>query len=311
MKILGHIHTFNDEEIIDLSLEALLVQTYSVDRIVVVDNGSTDNTVRRPFPPHVVVIQHRQNLGTSYAVKTGLQYALVNQYDWMWVLDADSLPREDALQKLVALYESFDLETRSHIGLLSCSQVLTPSTTLFHGRCLTPGGPRLPKSDSNQLYCECDSTIWSGSLFSLQAVRVVGLPRCGEMGCWEDLSLDYGDLEFSYRIRRAGYKVVVHRFSIIDHAVGKTKEVRVLGFPLVTTNHSAARRYLFFRNLVYFWLYLYPRRNWVMLGVWFAYRVGLTILGILIGEQDRARKMLACGRGVWDGLRKNLHNRWE
>ena len=38
MRILGHIHTFNDEEIIDRSLRALLDQTYPVEEIVTEKN---------------------------------------------------------------------------------------------------------------------------------------------------------------------------------------------------------------------------------------------------------------------------------
>ena len=37
----------------------------------------------------------------------------------------------------------------------------------------------------------------------------------------EDLSLDYGDIEYTYQINRAGYQILVHRDSIVDHPVGK------------------------------------------------------------------------------------------
>ncbi len=79
MKILGHIHTFNDEEVIDLSLQALLDQTYPLDEIVLVDNASTDGTLQRNFPSKVTIIRHTENLGTSGAVATGLQYGIANQ----------------------------------------------------------------------------------------------------------------------------------------------------------------------------------------------------------------------------------------
>jgi glycosyltransferase involved in cell wall biosynthesis len=45
VRIVGHIHTFNDEEVIDRSLHALLRQTCPVDEIILVDNGSTDGTL--------------------------------------------------------------------------------------------------------------------------------------------------------------------------------------------------------------------------------------------------------------------------
>src|ERR1700726_3558761 len=43
----------------------------------------------------------------------------------------------------------------------------------------------------------------------------VALPGAGTLGCWEDLSLDYGDTEYTYRIHRAGDKILVHCDGII------------------------------------------------------------------------------------------------
>jgi rhamnopyranosyl-N-acetylglucosaminyl-diphospho-decaprenol beta-1,3/1,4-galactofuranosyltransferase len=44
MRVLAHIHTFNDADIIDRTIEAVLLQTRPVDGILVVDNASTDGT---------------------------------------------------------------------------------------------------------------------------------------------------------------------------------------------------------------------------------------------------------------------------
>ena len=110
MRILGHIHTFNDEEIIDRTVQALLDQTYPVDEIVLVDNASQDRTLARSFPKQVIIIRHSENQGTSGAVATGMEYALGKQYDWIYLLDADSLPRKDALQRLIEFYEGLPLK---------------------------------------------------------------------------------------------------------------------------------------------------------------------------------------------------------
>ena len=309
MRILTYIHTFNDAEVIDRALQAILGQTYTVPEILLVDNGSTDRTLDRSFPEQVTIIRHRTNLGTSGAVATGLQYALAKQYDWIWVLDADSQPRQDALEKLVDLYTSSDPETKSTIGVLSCSQLLAPSPTLYRGRRLTPGGMRRPKIDGSQQYCECDSTIWSGSLFNLQAVRAVGLPRYG-VDYWEDLSLDYGDVEYIYRIKRAGYYVFVHLWSIIDHPVGTAVQASLCGLQCVSTNHSPGRRYLFCRNMVYFWLYIHSDRQLVSVCLYMAARLLINMLKISIMEDTPLKKIEACLCGVWDGLRKRIHQRF-
>ena len=106
MRILVHIHTWNDTDSIGTALDAVLHQTFKVDEILIVDNGSTDGTAEMAFPDHVTVIRHGLNLGTSGAVKTGLEYAIAHGYDGIWVLDADSLPRSDALGLLVGVVEA-------------------------------------------------------------------------------------------------------------------------------------------------------------------------------------------------------------
>ena len=304
MRILGYIGTYN--EAIDLPLGALQRQTCPLDEILVVDNASSRGSPRGPLPAQVTLIRNRENLGPSGAIETGLQYAMEHNYDWIWIFDADSAPHDDALEKLVSLYGSLEPNAQRQIGILGCSKILVPSGQVFLGRLLTPGGPRKPKIVPGRPYCECDVTIWSGSLFKIDAVREVGMPRHGRNGYWEDLGHDYGDVEFSHRIRRAGYRVLIHRESLVDQLVGESKEMEILGLKLLSTNHPPGRRYLYFRNLLYFWLYLYPRRRPIRFTLWFSYRFSVTLLKILIMEDDQTSKMAASFRGVWHGIRKKM-----
>ena len=177
---------------------------------------------------------------------------------------------------------------------------------MLRGRMLTPGGPRLPRPSRDRRIVECDSIIWSGALINLAVVGKVGLPRAGKTGPWEDLALDYGDIEYAYRISRAGYRIVVHCDSIIDHPIGRGLHGRILGRDFYSTNHSAFRRYLYFRNLVFFWLRLYHRRNWPLLLIWFGYRFGAILFGIMFLERQRRMKIKACLLGICDGLRGRL-----
>ncbi len=133
MRILGHIHTFNDEEIIDRTLQALLDQTYPVDEIVLVDNASQDSTLARAFPKQVSIVRHPENQGTSGAVATGMEYALGRQYDWIYLLDADSLPRKDALQRLIEFYQGLPLEEQERVWRLSSLPLEAPHGQPRHG----------------------------------------------------------------------------------------------------------------------------------------------------------------------------------
>ena len=310
MRILGHIHTLNDEDVIERAIEALARGTYPVAEILVVDNGSTDRTLDRISSRAVTILRHTNNRGTSGAVATGFQYALSKGYDWVWVLDADSVPRKDALEKLVELYSSLSAEAQSEIGILS--SVMDPALRVppIDYGLLTTTGPRPAKIDASQPYCECDCTIWSGSLFNLQVVRKVGLPRVGGGGFWDDLSLDWGDIEFTYRIKQAAHRILVHRASIMDHPIGASTQRSVFRRTVVTTNHLPVRRYLYFRNMVYFWLYVHSQRSLVRIVAHLWARILIALAKIVTMEDERLAKVGAVLRGAWDGYRKELHHRY-
>lgn len=309
MNIVAYSSSLNGKQALKILIEALLSQTYPTKEIIVVENRSTDGTSLESFPPQVTFISHLRNLGTSGAAATAFQYAQSRGYEWLWVLDQDTVPKPDALEKLVELYRSLDPELQERTGILSSLVILHPTDKVIHGRRLTRGGVRPAKVDPTKLYYECDATIWSGSLYNLKAVQKVGLPRFGLNGCWEDFCLDYGDIEFSFRIKQAGYRVFGHNFSHIIHPVGRTKHRRLLTHTIYSTNHSPFRRYLYFRNMVYFWLYLYPGKNMFILVLYLAYRLLANSVKICLLEENRARKIQGCLVGIWDGLRKQLHHR--
>src|SRR3954471_976405 len=130
MRILVHIHTWNDADVVAIVLNAVLRQTRPVEEILIVDNGSTDGTADLAYPHSVTVIRHPANLGTSGAVKTGLQYALAHGYDWLWILDADSVPRPDALELLVCLVE----DENRNVGAVCTSHNLLALGQVLRGR---------------------------------------------------------------------------------------------------------------------------------------------------------------------------------
>ncbi len=76
MRVLAHIHTFNDADVIDQTIEALRRQTRPVDGILIVDNASIDGTLEQPSVKHATVLCHPENLGTSGAVFSGFRNSM-------------------------------------------------------------------------------------------------------------------------------------------------------------------------------------------------------------------------------------------
>jgi glycosyltransferase involved in cell wall biosynthesis len=146
MRVLAHIHTFNDADIIDRTIEAVLRQTRRLDGILVVDNASTDGTLERPWLQHAAVLRHPENLGTSGAVHSGFRFALEQGYDWIWVFDADSAPEPDALEKLLDLYASWPQNLQDETAFLACLYSNVQDGVLRHGGLFTGSPPRRGQS---------------------------------------------------------------------------------------------------------------------------------------------------------------------
>jgi hypothetical protein len=92
--------TFNRAHLIAASLESLFAQTYPIAEILVVDDGSTDDTgsVVSGFAERVHYVRQK-NGGKNAALNTGLRRV---QGDLVWIMDDDDIAPPDALENLVA-----------------------------------------------------------------------------------------------------------------------------------------------------------------------------------------------------------------
>lgn len=83
---------YNKEKYIKNTIEYLLAQTYSDYELIIIDDGSTDNSavIALDFNiyPQINVIQVK-NGGVSSARNIGLDYS---SGEWIWFIDADDLP---------------------------------------------------------------------------------------------------------------------------------------------------------------------------------------------------------------------------
>jgi rhamnosyltransferase len=306
MRILGHIHTFNDEEVIERSLAALAAQTRPVDRILLVDNASRDGTLNKPFPAPVTVIRHQENLGTNGAVRTGFQYALEQGYDWVWVFDADTAPRPDALHRLMEYYEGLSQTDRTAVWLLSCLHVDPPGiVSCYASSFLTDRASPVPVGGRRPV--EIDATIWSGSLYRMEAVRAVGLPSA-------DYVLDWGEYEYGYRGTRQGYRAVMHPLSLVDHNIGGSPALRFSTYhigpwPLRMRELPPIRCYYLVRNLLYFWFYEYHVRT-LHTVLPCVVRVAKLVLSFGLRPMSHRQELAACCRGIVDGIGRRMERRY-
>ena len=81
--------------------------------ILVVDDGSADNTARRAAETGVRVLRHRRNRGYGASLKTGIAAA---RYDWILITDADGTYPTSAIPKLLAAAAVNDMVVGARVG---------------------------------------------------------------------------------------------------------------------------------------------------------------------------------------------------
>jgi rhamnosyltransferase len=307
MRVLAHIHTFNDADIIDRPIEAVLRQTRPVDGILVVDNGSTDGTLDRPSVKNATVLRHQENLGTSGAVVSGLEFALEHDYDWLWIFDCDTTPDPDALERLLDLYAGWPRELQDETGFLASLPRNSQDGKPVHGQIFTRHGIDVVKPAPDQRVYPCHVTIWSGCLYRLAAVRQIGLPDANYV-------LDAGDCEYGHQVMKAGYKGFIDQDSVCRHNIRGTQSFRPVSlklgpFALRFFEVPAIRCYYGFRNTLYFALYdVAQGRPWLVLRT----VIGLArlMVNFLLRPSTHRAQIVACCRGIWHGVTGNIAARY-
>ena len=71
---------YNGAQFLPKSIQSLLDQTETFDEIIIVDDGSTDNSVAiieafMKENPHIRLVKHEKNQGVNAATNTGLEHA--------------------------------------------------------------------------------------------------------------------------------------------------------------------------------------------------------------------------------------------
>lgn len=109
-KIVAVVVAWNRPQLLKETLDGLQVQTRPLNKVIVIDNASTDETpeVAQKHPLQAEVVTMEENLGGAGGFSAGIARAVVShQADYVWIMDDDTVPTETALEKLLEARDSY------------------------------------------------------------------------------------------------------------------------------------------------------------------------------------------------------------
>lgn len=241
-KIAAVVVTYNRKELLLECIEKLLAQTYDAFDILLIDNHSTDGTKeaidKYLADPRIIYKNTGSNLGGAGGFQFGIKEAAKRDYEYVWLMDDDSMPASEALENLVKAFEELD-----NPGFLS-SKVLWTDGQLCK---INIQRSSLTKniSDFSDRYISAAIASFVSLFVPMSVVKEVGLP-IKEFFIWTD------DWEYTRRISRK-YPCFVVTDSIVEH---KTKNNTGANIALDSEDRIDRYRYAY-RNE----MYLYKREG--------------------------------------------------
>jgi len=186
--------------------------------VVVVDNGSTDGSIAfiRQNHPDTILIENQKNLGFAAACNQGIKWAFEHSADFILLLNNDTVVGPDFLTRMMGVFREL------RIGIV--------------------GAKIYYYNQPNKIWFAGGKFVWwraSGKNFYWQKMdrpELTGIRLCdfvtgcamlikkeifGDIGYfYEPYFLNVEDLDFCWRAKKAGWKIVVNLDAKIWHKVG-------------------------------------------------------------------------------------------
>jgi rhamnopyranosyl-N-acetylglucosaminyl-diphospho-decaprenol beta-1,3/1,4-galactofuranosyltransferase len=274
--------TYNRRDLLEECLAALKGQSRKVDRILVVDNASTDGTpeLLRTNHPDVDLLEMPQNEGGAGGFHEGMKRATEEGNEWLWLMDDDTIPRPDALERLLASLDRLD--GLPEPIMLGSKAVWTDGNwhpMNFVGARLADYPGFLDASTKGLISVR--TVTFVSLLVRSDAVRRYGLPH-KHYFIWSD------DIEWTARVlmHERGYLVAD---SVVEH---KTKTAH-------TAPETGEKFYFAVRNGLF--LLRSSSFDWKE-KITHTMVVAEQVRRFLINERFGLRGWRVVGRGVWHGL---------
>lgn len=238
--------------------------TYSNYKTLIVDNGSTNDSVKilsEKFP-NIEILQNGKNLGYAGGNNRGIERAIAEGAEYVFILNNDTVVDRDFLNPLVEI-----MEKDKQIGITGGTVYYYDRPNVIHnmGGCVSlyTGNAHafgLNTVDSGQFDSakEIPQVCGAAMLIRTSVLRDIGSFN-------EKLFAYFDEPDICLRTRRAGYKITFTPGSKIYHKIGRdsSQDPTLCNFyglrNRIWIERMYATKFQYFIFNLYFWFYLLPR----------------------------------------------------
>ena len=200
---------WNGKSVLIDCIDSVLNLKYPIQEIIVVDNGSTDNSieiVKNKYDNNIVIIQNQKNLGAPVARNQGMKYALKSGVDYIFCLDNDLTVDENAIEKLIEVM--IRNEKIAMVGALIFHHE-QPDVIFSAGQKINWTQNLVKSFGRNQIYRGQFKDIWKVDYVGSGAVLIPS-EYIKKHGYFDESYIGYGyeDTEYGLRANKLGFHVV-------------------------------------------------------------------------------------------------------
>ena len=233
--------TYNRRALLLDCLAALAAQSHAPQCIHIIDNASSDGTPAAlragGWLARADIDYHRltDNLGGAGGFAAGLARAVAQGAEWVWMMDDDALPANDALAALLALAH----DPRNIYGSTAVA-----GERLAWGMTLVSTGERIERLLDLPAQAEVAFLPFLGILVHREMVARIGLPDAA-------LFIAADDLEYCLRASAVGARFVLVAASRISHPPAVSYRFTLAGKILHCLALPPWKRYYDTRNRIF------------------------------------------------------------
>ena len=293
--------SYNSLESLKRVVAAVRRQTHQVNRIFIVDNGSTDGTKEWCLEScggcELILLSVNNGVGAGH--NRGWEAAIETvSPQFIWALEHDSVPEPRCLDALVQSYRAY--VKKQPIGAVSPNTVpshIDPAKSCkrIFWRLWRVRTTVSPSRDADRSVVR--NFLFNGTLFPTTTLREIGYLN-------EQFHVGYEDFEFADRVRRAGKAILFVPAAVVAHDDFKAYRARtVLGREELFATDSVSRSYYARRNALYLER---CRKGLIPTLAKVCVKLPLIVVNTLLERDEKLRRVQGDWFAVRDGMRGYL-----